>query len=504
MKSIYYSRLWRITIFSFCIFPVFLISCVDSVSVEPVEFDPSSPVKILSVAPDSIHVAAQMLISGENFSGYKDNITVEINGKKAVDIGVNPQGTLIYCIVPSLKEAGEIREVGEEVMATVKVFVNNVESNVSPKQHVYTFMQNVSTFLGYTDQDGNTAITDGSFKDAQFQSPFWLAFDTDVDGPKDEYGKPKKNIYLIEENNGMRFIDMYNKRVETIFRTVGGSTGLHRPRTIAFTLNPDDKVYNRDTMIIANDGDDWNWNGTVIIPRDSITRKFTNGTPNPWQVVMHHKQCNGGAIHPITGDYWFNSYSQSQVYKVFQRSNPATGAMWRFGGPTINDLNEDGKEALKAVFRVQDVNWEFNTQIAPSGSFAYFVSKNQHYIARSEYDFAKGLFQPPIPFAGSKQRSGFKDGVGHGNTLFWEPQQGAFDKDDNFYVADGENHCIRKVTPQGQVSTFAGRPGRPGYSDGALRDAQFDSPFGIIYDDAIQTFYIADRDNRRIRAIKVE
>jgi DNA-binding beta-propeller fold protein YncE len=120
------------------------------------------------------------------------------------------------------------------------------------------------------------------------------------------------------------------------------------------------------------------------------------------------------------------------------------------------------------------------------------------------YIFEKGVFVNPVPFVGSQKKKGFQDGVGVGNTLFNEPQQGAFDKDDNFYVCDGENNCIRLVTKQGQVSTFAGRPGNPGYSDGALRDAQFDGPFGIIYDDEINTFYVADRDNRRIRTIKVE
>jgi len=493
MKSIHYLK-FRMMIVSCCIATAFFTSCKDSATTtEIVEYDPASPITITSVEPDSINVASQMLVSGKNFGGDKDNISVEIKGKKAAVINVNPEGTLIYCIVPSLKEAGVERQAGDTTIATVKVLVGGTaESNVSAQKLVYTFTQSVSTFLGFTDQDGNTAITDGPFEVAQFQTPFWLSFDTDTKGPKDEYGNPKKNIYMIEENNGLRYIDLYNKTVETIFRTTGD---LGRPRTIAYTLNG-------DTMIIANDVGDWNGNGTVVIPRNAITRKFTDGTPTPWRVVMHHKQCNGGAIHPISGDYWFNSYEKSQVYKVFQR--PADGSMWRYGGPSANDLNVDGQSGTHYFFLVQDNNWEFNIQIAPSGSFAYIVSKNQHYIARMEYDFTTGAFLSPVPFVGTKQQNGFQDGVGVGNTLFWEPQQGAFDKFDNFYVCDGLNHCIRKVTPQGQVSTFAGRPQNAGYSDGALRDAQFSAPYGIIYDDDIQTFYIADRDNHRIRAITLQ
>jgi len=491
MKSILNLK-FRMTIVLCCIVTAFFTSCRDSESKSDiVEHNPSNPVTITSVEPDSINVASQMLITGKNFGGDKSKISVEINGKKAAVINVTPDGTIIYCIVPSLKEAGEYHEGGDMITASAKVIVDGTAESNPSDQLIYTFSQSVSTFLGFTDQDGNSAITDGTFDQAQFLSPFWLAFDTDIKGPKDEYGNLKKNIYLIEENNGLRYIDLYNKTVETIFRTTGD---LQRPRTIAFTLDG-------DTMIIANDVGDWGSNGTVIIPRDPISRKFTNGTPTPWTVVMHHKQCNGGAIHPISGDYWFNSYEKSQVYKVFQR--PSNGSVWRYGGPSAADLNVDGQEGTHYFFLVQDNNWEFNIQIAPSGSFAYIVSKNQHYIARMSYDFSTGAFLKPVPFVGTRQQSGFQDGVGT-NTLFNQPQQGAFDKDDNFYVCDGLNHCIRKVTPQGQVSTFAGRPQNAGYSDGALRDAQFNTPFGIIFDDDLQTFYIADENNHRLRMITLQ
>jgi DNA-binding beta-propeller fold protein YncE len=54
------------------------------------------------------------------------------------------------------------------------------------------------------------------------------------------------------------------------------------------------------------------------------------------------------------------------------------------------------------------------------------------------------------------------------------------------------------------VSTFAGRPQKSGYTDGTLRDAQFNNPRGIIYDQATGTFYVADQVNRRIRTISTE
>jgi DNA-binding beta-propeller fold protein YncE len=277
---------------------------------------------------------------------------------------------------------------------------------------------------------------------------------------------------------------MQDQEVSTLFRA---GNGVDRPRTIAYTLD-------YDTMIIANDAGNWTDIGTIIIVRDPVSGLFPQ---NSWQTVMNHKQCNGGAVHPISGEYWFNSYEKSQVYKVKDRST----IPWKYGNAT--GTNTSGQEGLNYVFLVQDNGWEFNIQIAPSGKFAYIVSRNKHYVARTEYNFTTGFFEKPQPYVGMVNKPGFLDGVGL-NTQFRDPQQGAFDSQDNFYITDSQNHCIRKITPTGQVSTFAGRSENAGYSDGALRDAQFNSPLGIIYDEINQTFYVADRDNRRIRTIKVE
>lgn len=456
---------------------VFFVGCVDPLKEDgpKVEHDPNKPVTITSFSPDSGRVATQMLIYGQNFGSDASKINVTIKDKKAAVIGVNNEGTIIYCIVPSFVGT-DIVHGGDVDYGSVKVKIGSKEV-VADKELRYTYTENVSTFLGFTDQDGNTAIVDGEFEKVQFQSPFWLAFDK----PTPE-GTPR-NFFLIEENNGLRFINMQEKKVETLFRT---GNGVGRPRTIAFTLD-------YDTMIVANDAGNWTDIGTVILVRDQISGRF----PHNWKTVMNHKQCNGGAIHPLTNEYWFNSYDKSQVYKVKDR----TTIPWKYGNASANNVN--GSEGLNYVFLVQDNQWEFNIQIAPSGSFAYIVSKNKHYIAKMNFNFSTGFFEKPTPFVGMQNKPGFLDGVGL-NTQFREPQQGAFDNQDNFYVCDGENNCIRKITPTGQVSTFAGRPGNPGYSDGALRDAQFDGPFGIIFDQNNQTFYVADRDNRRIRTIKVE
>lgn len=82
------------------------------------------------------------------------------------------------------------------------------------------------------------------------------------------------------------------------------------------------------------------------------------------------------------------------------------------------------------------------------------------------------------------------------------PQGITIDSKNNLYISDTENHKIRKITPLGIVSTFAGT-GQPGSTDGAGINASFYSPRGITID-ALQNIYIADRNNLKVRKITAE
>jgi len=67
------------------------------------------------------------------------------------------------------------------------------------------------------------------------------------------------------------------------------------------------------------------------------------------------------------------------------------------------------------------------------------------------------------------------------------------------YVSDTYNHRIRKITPDGKVFTLTGSKGR-GYQDGGKLLAQFNYPMGICAD-AAGNLYVADTYNHRIRKI---
>ena len=69
----------------------------------------------------------------------------------------------------------------------------------------------------------------------------------------------------------------------------------------------------------------------------------------------------------------------------------------------------------------------------------------------------------------------------------------------NVYVADSQNALIRKITPQGIVSTLAGS-GAVGYANGLSENATFFNPTGVAIDSS-GNVYVADTSNNAIRAI---
>ena len=93
--------------------------------------------------------------------------------------------------------------------------------------------------------------------------------------------------------------------------------------------------------------------------------------------------------------------------------------------------------------------------------------------------------------------SGYADGQGT-NAQFGSPIDVALDGAGNMYVVDG---MIRKITSTGQVSTIVGTT--PGYQDGSTDFAQFNGPSGIVLD-AEGNMYITDTENFVVRRISAE
>ena len=97
--------------------------------------------------------------------------------------------------------------------------------------------------------------------------------------------------------------------------------------------------------------------------------------------------------------------------------------------------------------------------------------------------------------AGSQE--GYADGIGT-DALFSYPMNLSVDAAGIIYVVDSGNHRIRKITTDGTVTTLAGHAS--GFTDGNSEDAQFNYPEGIFIASS-GIIYVADAGNHAVRKI---
>jgi sugar lactone lactonase YvrE len=119
--------------------------------------------------------------------------------------------------------------------------------------------------------------------------------------------------------------------------------------------------------------------------------------------------------------------------------------------------------------------------VVPSGDI-FVADTGNHLIRRIDGQGRVSVF------AGST--SGYKDGKGT-SAKFSSPTDITSDLAGNLYVADLGNRRIRKITPAGEVTTYAGS-GSSGTTDGTWQTAKFTSPVGISVD-ASGNVYVADK-----------
>jgi DNA-binding beta-propeller fold protein YncE len=444
MKTLIFDWIMRRHLWMLCCL-LGLVACKDDKADNNETYNPNEPVEVTGFLPKQASGGAQFIIYGSNFGSDLDNLKVTVNDKEAVLISSN--GSCIYCFVPKKAGNGEVK---------VTVGTDNTQQEATAKESFeYIPSLVVKTLSGHIDIDGNSSITDGSFEEAQFEAPYWLAMDDE------------DHLYLVEDYRGLRRLDMKERKVTTLWRT---GSGVDHPRAISFNAD------HSELYIFNDQGNDEGI--AVAVSKRSIDPKKEDF--NSWSTVVRNQSCCGGAVHPETNDLFFNRWNGGEFYK------------WNFE-----------KKEKELIFRLDN---QFNPTVtfAPSGKFAYIVVIGHHCVYRSNFNYETGLLMQPYILCGSKGNSGYVDGPGS-KAQFNEPQQGCFDEDDNFYLCDQSNDLIRKIEPNGQVTTFAGRYQDWGLADGDLRkEARFDRPHGIAYNKTTGEFYIADKNNKRIRIITKE
>lgn len=122
---------------------------------------------------------------------------------------------------------------------------------------------------------------------------------------------------------------------------------------------------------------------------------------------------------------------------------------------------------------------------AGSGKIGVTVGTKSN-ISASDFDYE--LVWRASTFAG--------DGT---DVPFSEPVASAMGPDGYLYVADKVHQQIKKIRSDGAITTLAGS-GQKGFQDGAGTAAMFSDPISLVVD-ASNIVYVADRNNHRIRKI---
>lgn len=503
------------------LFACCFVSCSDDDEATSSEYDPNKSVAITDFIPKTGGAGQKLVIYGDNFGNDTSKVDVTIGGKKAVLIScksnVKNGKDGIYCFVPSGAFTGEIEvTVGDETMGT--------QTAVSPVNFNYERKMVVGRIAGYRNEFDDQGWHDGPFDECTgFAADGEMKFDPLY----------PKHMYIVYDNGspGIQLMDFETETVTSVMSSSRFGTG--RLRSIDFTSDGKYMIVSVDMNNAANRS-----NSVWIVTRNEDGSFNDN---SPIGLLASYRDCNGAYIHPLTekekaeilatdGEItakhdvvYFNSYENGQVFRL-PLSNYfdviESGGTWT---PYAVDHISAGDGFIEQLFTIQDVGWEFKMVMHPTGKYVYFVVINQHYILRSDYDEATHRFASPYIVAGQMKHNGWADGVGTA-AMFDRPYQGVFVKNEDyvnegksdiydFYLADNKNHCIRVMTPEGIVRTFAGRGSRTSAADnniwgtdnGDLREvARFRDPAGIAYDENNKMFYVLDVVGRSIRTIGME
>jgi len=128
------------------------------------------------------------------------------------------------------------------------------------------------------------------------------------------------------------------------------------------------------------------------------------------------------------------------------------------------------------------------------------VDSNGNVYVVDQFNYAIRKITPAgvVSTLAGSTTAGSSDGTGSAAS-FNAPTGVAVDDSGNLYVADTYNHENRKITPAGVVSTLAGSTTK-GSSDGTGSAASFDQPYGVAVDGS-GNVYVADYNNHEIRKL---
>jgi len=177
------------------------------------------------------------------------------------------------------------------------------------------------------------------------------------------------------------------------------------------------------------------------------------------------------------------------IYLRYRRPSP-TVFNWH---PIVTTFAGDGSPVFRNVAKATEAGFSdpFGLAIASDGTIYVADAGESNKIRRV------------TPAGSITTLAGADEGFADGSPgAFNTPSGIALSDEGNLYVADTSNNRIRRISPEGVVSTVAGS-GTARFADGDSLSASFNGPVGLAVDDAGNIF-VADTYNDRIRKITVD
>jgi sugar lactone lactonase YvrE len=184
-----------------------------------------------------------------------------------------------------------------------------------------------------------------------------------------------------------------------------------------------------------------------------------------------------------SGNLFIADASNNRIRKI------AAGIISTVAGNGTAGFSGDGSPATSA-----QLNSPYGVALDPSGNLLIADLNNN----RLRLVAPSGVI---ATLAGIGTAGSAGDGGPAASAQLRSPSDVLIDPSGNVFIADSTNYRVRKITPPGVISTFAGR-GTSGFSgdNGAATSAQFNLPMGLAMDPA-GNLYISDLNNQRIRKV---
>jgi len=196
-----------------------------------------------------------------------------------------------------------------------------------------------------------------------------------------------------------------------------------------------------------------------------------------------------GVAVDSTGNFYIADTENNRIRKV----NASDGKISTVAGTGSSSFGGDSGAATSA-----QVNGPMGVAFDSAGNL-YIADTDNHRIRKINASDGK------ISTVAGSSSGGFSGDNGAATSAkLNRPAAVTVDSAGNLYIADTENHRIRKVNASdGKISTVAGTgSGDFGGDNGAATSAKLNYPSGVSFDSA-GNIYIADKENHRIRKLNV-